>query len=1047
MASWIARRCRRRSSALSAAWRAPSTAQEELLCALFAETLGIAGVGIEGNFFELGGDSISSIELVSRARQAGLIITPRDIFQHQSVEAVAAVARAVDKSEAAPRDIGIGALPLTPIMHWLLGRGGSMRRFSQSMLLQVPARLTKEQLVGVIQAVLDHHDALRLRLVGALDSAEEWSLEIAEPGAIKAAGCVRRVEVSGLDEGGRLGCMEEEAEAAQARLEPEAGRMLQAVWFDAGAEQAGRLLLTIHHLAVDGVSWRILVPDLAAAFEAIAAGRPPELEPCGTSFRRWAQGLSAAAREAGRLEELSYWKATLSECDRWPGDESLEPVEGTIASVRQITLRLPAEVTAPLLTTVPGVFHGRVNDVLLTALVVAVAGWRRRRAQGKGTSNAVLIDLEGHGREEQLFEGVDLTRTVGWFTSLFPVRLDAGALDLEEALEGGAALGQAFKRIKEQLRRVPDGGLGYGLLRYLNPETAPGLSGLGGPQIGFNYLGRFGGSEAVGFGMAPEAGAVLGLRGSESELPAAHALELNAVTLEEGHGPELSATWSWWGGLLSEEAVSELARGWFGALEALVGHSAKPGAGGHTPSDFALVALSQGEIDRLEADYPQLEEVLPLTPLQEGLLFHALYDTQGLDLYTVQIVLELEGPLDSEVLRVAAEALLERHANLRASFVHEGLSRPVQVIRAEVALPWSEVDLSGLGAGQCEERLGQLLAQERSVRFELGRGPLVRFSLIRLGANRHRLLLSNHHLLMDGWSLPVLVRELFELYKHGGRSGALGRVTPYRDYLGWIAGQDRQGARAAWQRALEGLEEPTRLAAAEPGAGAPALPEEIIVELPEALTEALSAQARTLGLTLNSVLQGSWAILLWKLTGRQDVVFGTTVAGRAAEIPGIETMVGLFINTLPVRVRVRPAEPLSELLSRLQDSQSQLIAHQHLGLAEIQSLAGLGDLFDTLVVFENYPVDRSALAQPVAGLELTRVEGHDATHYPLSLMAVPAERLRLRLQYRSDLFARSSVEAMGRRLVVLLEAVVADPSQPIGRIELLGARGTPSASL
>ena len=911
------------------------------------------------------------------------------------------------------------------------------RRFSQSMLLQVPARLTQEQLVGVLQAVLDHHDALRLRLVGALDSAEEWSLEIAEPGAIKAAGCVRRVEVSGLDEGGRLGCMEEEAEAAQARLEPEAGRMLQAVWFDAGGEQAGRLLLTIHHLAVDGVSWRILLPDLASAFEAIAAGRRPELEPCGTSFRRWAQGLSAAAREAGRLEELSYWKATLSECDRWPGDESLEPVEGTIASVRQITLRLPAEVTAPLLTTVPGVFHGRVNDVLLTALVVAVAGWRRRRAQGKGTGNAVLIDLEGHGREEQLFEGVDLTRTVGWFTSLFPVRLDAGALDLEEALEGGAALGQGFKRIKEQLRRVPDGGLGYGLLRYLNPETAPGLSGLAGPQIGFNYLGRFGGSEAVGFGMAPEAGAVLGLRGSESELPAAHALEVNAVTLEEGHGPELSATWSWWGGLLSEEAVSELARGWFGALEALVGHSAKPGAGGHTPSDFALVALSQAEIDRLEADYPQLEEVLPLTPLQEGLLFHALYDKQGPDLYTVQIVLELEGPLDSEVLRVAAEALLERHANLRASFVHEGLSRPVQVIRAEVALPWSEVDLSGLGAGQCEERLGQLLAQERSVRFELGRGPLVRCSLIRLGANRHRLLLSNHHLLMDGWSLPVLVRELFELYEQGGRSGALGRVTPYRDYLGWIAGQDRQGARAAWQRALEGLEEPTRLAAAEPGAGAPALPEEIIVELPEALTEALSAQARTLGLTLNSVLQGSWAILLWKLTGRQDVVFGTTVAGRTAEIPGIETMVGLFINTLPVRVRVRPAEPLSELLTRLQDSQSQLIAHQHLGLAEIQSLAGLGDLFDTLVVFENYPVDRSALAQPVAGLELTRVEGHDATHYPLSLMAVPAERLRLRLQYRSDLFARSSVEAMGRRLVALLEAVVADPSQPIGRIELL----------
>ena len=271
-------------------WRAPSTPQEEILCALFSEVLGISGVGIEGNFFELGGDSISSIQLVAKARQAGLIITPRDVFEHQSVEALAAAAGVVQATDAAPGadSGGVGRLPLSPIMHWLLGRGGSIRRFSQSMLLEVPARLTEEQLAGVLQALLDHHDALRLRLVGASDGAE-WSLEIPEPGAMKAAGCVRRVEVSGLDEGGRLACMEEQAEGAQARLEPEAGLMVQGVWFDAGREQAGRLLVTIHHLAVDGVSWRILVPELAAAFEAIAAGRPPELEPCGTSFRHWAR--------------------------------------------------------------------------------------------------------------------------------------------------------------------------------------------------------------------------------------------------------------------------------------------------------------------------------------------------------------------------------------------------------------------------------------------------------------------------------------------------------------------------------------------------------------------------------------------------------------------------------------------------------------------------------------------------------------------------------------------------------------------------------------
>ena len=998
-------------------WRAPRTPQEELLCSLFAQTLGLPRVGIEDNFFELGGDSISSIELVSRARQAGLLITPRDIFRHQSVEALAAVASAVHKANAAASDIGIGPLPLTPIMRWLLERGGSIGGFSQSMLLQVPAQLREDQLIGAVQALLDHHDALRLRLVGAGESIGAWSLEIAPPGAIKAAACVRRIDVSGLDELAAGACLVEQAQAAQARLGPQAGVMVQAVWFDAGVEQAGRLLLTIHHLAVDAVSWRILVPDLAAAWGAIAAGQAPALEPCGSSFRGWAQRLLAAAREPARLEQLSFWSAVLSEPDPLLTDQVLEPERDTYATARHLSLRLPAELTAALLTTVPAAFHGRINEVLLTALVVAVAGWRRgRRTQG-GT-NAVLIDLEGHGRE-QLFEGVDLTRTVGWFTSLFPVRLDAGALDLEEALAGGAALGQALKRIKEQLRALPDGGLGYGLLRHLNPETAAALRGLATPQIGFNYLGRFAKAQAADWQIAPEAEAALAGY-LDPDMPFGHSLEVNAVTLEQTDGPQLSATWSWPSALLSEEEVGDLAQGWFGALEALVGHTAQSGAGGHSPSDFPLVALTQAEVEQLEAQYPKLEDILPLSPLQEGLLFHALYDTQGPDLYAVQLVLGLEGPLDAQALQAAAEALLRRHTSLRACFHHQALSRPVQVILPEPALPWRIIDLGAFEAPAQEEHLAGLLAQERALRFELGSAPLLRFSLIRLAADQHRLLLSNHHLLMDGWSLPVFVRELFVLYGQEGQSAALPRVTPYRDYLGWIAAQDRQAAQAAWQSALAGLEEPTRLAAAEPGA-APAQPEEIIVELPEALTEALSRQARSHGLTLNTILQGAWAILLGRLTGRDEVVFGTTVAGRPSEIAGIQTMVGLFINTLPVRVRLRPAEPLRELLTRLQDSQSQLIAHQHLGLAEIQRLMGLGQLFDTLVVFENYPVDRSVLEEPAAGFRLISVEGHDATHYPLSLVAVPGKRLRLRFQYRPDLFEPPRIEAIGRRLVRLLE--------------------------
>src|SRR6202163_2124695 len=434
----------------------------------------------------------------------------------------------------------------------------------------------------------------------------------------------------------------------------------------------------------------------------------------------------------------------------------------------------------------------------------------------------------------------------------------------------------------------------------------------------------------------------------------------------------------------------------------------------------------------------RIEDVLPLSPLQEGLLFHALFDAQGPDIYTMQIGFALDGPLDSAVLRAAAEALVQRHASLRAAFRHDNLSRPVQVIVPTVVVPWRSIDLSLLDDAAREQRWEQILAEDCGERFDLAAPPLVRFSLIRLGADHYRLLFTHHHILMDGWSVPVLVQELLTLYAQRGDGRALPRVTPYRDYLAWIAAQDRTAAVAAWSAALSGLEEPTLVAPHDRGQAA-MLPERIMIALSEPLTAALGQQGRARGLTLNSYIQGAWAMLLGRLTGRDDVVFGITVAGRPPEIAGIESMVGLFINTLPLRVKLPPDKPLADLLSELQDSQSRLMAHQHVGLAEIQGLVGLGELFDTLVVFENYPVDHAALAKASNGLHATPIAGHDASHYPLSLAAVPGERLRLRLEYRPDLFERQSAETLGRRLIRLLELSVAEPERAIGRLDILDA--------
>ncbi|HWY25369.1 MAG TPA: condensation domain-containing protein, partial [Nevskia sp.] len=729
-----------------AAYRAPATPSEQVLCGLFAELLGLERVGIGDNFFAIGGDSIVSIQLVSRARQAGLELTPRDVFQHQTVEALAAASQAASPAAAWDAAAGLGTVTPTPILAWFLDRGGPLERFSQSVLLEVPAAVTEATLAAALQAMLDTHDALRLRVWRA---GRVWRLEVPARGTVAAADLLQRVDLVGLDAATRRQRMAAVAQAAQDRLDPAAGRLVSAVWYPPAAGSAGRLLLVVHHLAVDGVSWRVLVPELAAAWARLSQGEELPAGSRAMPFRVWAAHLAERAGGAEVATELPYWQAQAAEGGALLPGARLDAARDTFAQAGHLRLELPVALTRALLGEVAGAFHGGINEVLLSAVAVAVAGWRQARGEAAGP---LLVELEGHGREP-LDSDLDPSRTVGWFTSLYPARLELGGLDVAEARAGGPAAGQALKLIKEQLRAVPGRGLGYGLLRYLHTQAGPELARLAAAQVGFNYFGR----------IAEDRGAWSAVAGDDADLlppidpatPLFHLLDINAQTTDGAAGPQLSAVWSWSRAHLPEAEVRALATGWRDALQGLAAHVSQ-GGGGHTPSDFPLLRLTQEQVEQLEAAYPGLRDVLPLSPLQEGLAFHALYDTAAADVYAVQFEAVLEGALAAARLRAAAEALLARHANLRAAMVHEGLRRPVQVIADGVALPWRELDLSGLEAATQEQRRTAALATELAERLVLSRAPLLRLLLLRLAPERHQLVLTCHHILMDGWSMPVL---------------------------------------------------------------------------------------------------------------------------------------------------------------------------------------------------------------------------------------------------------------------------------------------------
>ncbi|MEH2238171.1 amino acid adenylation domain-containing protein, partial [Nostoc sp.] len=996
---------------------APSTEIEVILSNIWQELLLKEKVGIHDNFFNLGGDSILSIQVVSRAKNSGIQITPRQIFQNQTIAELARVANTTVGVNA-QQGIVTGTAPLTPIQQWFFTKNRpELHHYNQSFLLRLPPNLSNETLALALKKLLEHHDVLRSRFT----SQTAIYLPI---NSIEDQRVLTVVDLSSTPLKEQAEALEKIGAEYQASLNLSTGPLIRLVLFNLGRDKK-QLLIIIHHLAVDGVSWRIILPDLATICQQIEAQQPIKLSAKTTAFKDWAVKLNKYAQSEILKQELDYWlNQSWSQNQPLPRDYDYTPSENLVVNTQQVSRKLSLEKTSELLGSINGAYNTQINDILLSALAKVLAEWT-----GNSTS---LIDLEGHGRED-LFEDVDLSRTVGWFTSLFPVLLKIP--EIKQPAE-------VIKSIKEQLRAIPKKGIGYGILKYLCEDATiqEQIQKIPNPEISFIYLGQFDQvqAESAGFFVPGSMGT-----GGEQSIKQYrdNLLQVNGLVIEG----EFQINWVYSSQVHSRATIENLADNYIQTIRNLIEHCQSYEAFGYTPSDFPEAQLNQEKIDELLAllGNPKIESIYPLSPMQQGMLFHSIYAPDS-GIYFQQLTLNLKGDVNEAAWELAWQKIVDRYSILRTLFVWENCHTPLQVVLKQVTLSWINLDWSSLSSTDQQQEFSDFLLKEQEQGFTFDQAPLMRCRLIKLSDETYKFVWLFHHILIDGWSLPIILKEVFSFYQaqETGENCDFPTAVPYRDYIAWLNSQNAEAAFEFWQKTLQGFNAPTPLLVNKtksPQQITDSNYSELELRLGVEVSSGLQNVANQNNLTLSTIVQGVWALLLSRYSGEKDVVFGVTVSGRTANLSGIEKIVGLFINTLPLRVQISPSEKLIPWLKEIQQSMSKLQDYSYTPLFEIQAKSEVGGgtpLFESIVVFENYPVEKTGFNKG-GSLQLSEVNGFGQTNYPLTLVAIPGDDLLVKISYDTLSFEEDTMERMLGHLQTIFSAMVANPQQTVAQLPLL----------
>ncbi|MBZ6446207.1 MAG: condensation domain-containing protein, partial [Paenibacillus polymyxa] len=787
------------------------------------------------------------------------------------------------------------------------------------------------------------------------------------------------------------------------------------------------LLVAIHHLVVDGVSWRILLEDLASGYEQALRGESVRLPNKTDSFRLWADQLSAYANSTALEKERAYWE----QVERAGAVQQALPKDYTRKSQakpqlrddRTLTVAWTVEETEQFLKQAHRAYNTEANDLLLTALGTAVQEWA-----GIGQ---VLVNLEGHGREAILLD-MDITRTVGWFTSQFPVVLDMGE---------DRNVGQRVKNVKEGLRRLPHKGIGYGILRYF-ADRAEEATFVAEPEISFNYLGQFDQDlKQNAFRMSPYS---VGASMSDT-LTKRYALDINGMITDGA----LELTISYSNKMFMKKSIKKLADLLQESLREVLAHCVAKELPELTPSDLSFQGLTAVELDHIveqTAAAGELENIYSLTPMQKGILFHGFMEPQS-GAYFEQATFDLQGSFQVEAFAESLNQLVGRHQIFRTNFYSGWNEQPLQVVYRHKAAGFRFEDIRSMGQEEQDAYLADFAERDKAEGFHFSSGELMRVSILRTGEESYRFVWSFHHILMDGWCLFLVVGEAFHTYFAilEDRKPELAPVTPYSEYIEWLDRQDNAEAERFWSDYFAGFEQQTVLPQVKQldGHAKAYEADKLSFTLGREVTERMNKLVKQKQVTVNTFLQAAWGVVLQRYNNSRDVVFGSVVSGRSADIPGIDKMIGLFINTVPVRVHSEKEMTFAGLMKQLQEQALASRAYETYPLYEIQALTEQKqDLVNHIIVFENYPVEQRMEqmgSRGNNGFTIANASMSEQTNYDFNITVVPGDEIHVHLEYNAQVLERTAVEQIREHLLHMIEEAIHRPDALVDELELVTA--------